>query len=177
MHPTQHFWQILLLTILHQNYHRKQTMLISTYISILLIFNPPDRTTDLPDCRRELVLRLLPMVVPSGMKTATRRAHITSNAPNTNGGPGTSCNIYIITLAENFQHFKQSYQALMIWIIQTTAYITDTIKSSSLHGIGNQSCSNFVHPSIGVLLVYAVESVPVFPSFMQHIFKIKVYKT
>lgn len=34
------------------------------------------------------------MDVPSGMKTATNRAHITRNAPNTNGGPGTSCNTY-----------------------------------------------------------------------------------
>lgn len=53
----------------------------------------PERTGNLPDCRRELVLRLLPRAVPSGIKKATKRAHITRNDPNTNGGPGTSCNI------------------------------------------------------------------------------------
>lgn len=95
VHSTQHLWQILLLTRLRQNYRRKQTMPTSMYTFTLSICNPLQRPTDLPDCRRELVLRLLPMVVPSGMNTATRRAHITNNAPNTNGGPGTSCNIHI----------------------------------------------------------------------------------
>jgi len=68
---------------LHNNQHKtnKHTCML------------PGRAHNLPDCRRELVLRLLPSAVPSGIKKATKRAHITRNDPNTNGGPGTSCNI------------------------------------------------------------------------------------
>jgi len=72
----------------------------------------PERARNLPDCRRELVLRLLPMVVPSGIKKATKRAHITRNDPNTNGGPGTSCNIQRNgnSYQHNCLHYSYAYQ-------------------------------------------------------------------
>lgn len=72
----------------------------------------PERACNLPDCRRELVLRLLPRVVPSGIKKATKRAHITRNDPNTNGGPGTSCNIKCNgnSYQHNCLHYLYAYQ-------------------------------------------------------------------
>lgn len=47
--------------------------------------------TKLPDCRRDVAFKPVPNESDDGINSATSNAHMTSRAPNTNGGPGTIC--------------------------------------------------------------------------------------